>query len=156
ERRKGRVAYTRGVKDKAAGRRNAAIWGVTGVGLAIGCAVLIVKLPRFQRERTLAGAVLIANEDPRKQLPVPNVEITAEAGGTATLAKSDASGFFRLEWPGGVWRGEQITLRFRHPDYQPLDLVRPMTGELSIARMMPFSYEKNEKSAGQEVTLSGI
>lgn len=156
EQQEGRVSYTRGVKDKAAGQRKAAIWTAIGVGVAIVIAGLMLELPRFRRERSLAGAVLMANADPRKQLPVPNVEITAEAGGTAARAKSDASGFFRLNWPAGVWRGEQVTLRFRHPDYQPVDITRPLTGELYIARMKSSSSVKDVESDGHEVTLTGI
>src|SRR4051794_1811751 len=67
------------VEHKAPARRRLAIWIALGVGLGIAMAVLLVELPRFGRERSLAGAVLIADADPRKQLPVPNVEITAEA-----------------------------------------------------------------------------
>jgi hypothetical protein len=156
ERQQGRVSYTRGVKDKASGHRKAAIWAAIGVGLGVVIGGLMVELPRFRRERSLAGAVLIANADPRKQLPVPNVEITAEAGGTAVRAKSDASGFFRLNWPSGVWRGEQVLLSFRHPDYQPLDITRHLTGELYIARMTSSSSIKDVESDRQEVTLTGI
>jgi hypothetical protein len=144
------------VQDKRSLWRKAAIWTAIGVGLGIVIAGFMVELTRFRRERSLVGAVLIANADPRKQLPVPNVEITAEAGGTAARAKSDASGFFRLNWPSGVWRGEQVTLGFRHPDYQPLDVTRPLTGELYIARMTSSSSVKDVESDHKEVTLTGI
>ncbi len=119
-------------------------------------AVLTLELPRFRRERTLAGAVLIANADPRKQLPVSNVEITAEAGGMAARAKSDSSGFFRLNWPAGVWRGEQVTLRFRHPDYQPLEITGPVSDRLYIARITSTASVKDVESHGAEVSVADI
>jgi hypothetical protein len=116
------------------------------MGLGVAIAVAIVELPRISRERSLAGAVLIANVDPRKQLPVPNVEITADAGGTAARAKSDSSGFFRLTWRARVWQGENVTLRFRHPDYQPLEITQLLSNQLYIARMTPSASVKDMES----------
>jgi len=144
------------VKDKASGLRKATIWTALGVGLGIVITVLIVELPRFRRERSLAGAVLIANPDPRKQLPVPNVEITAEAGGTAARAKSDSSGFFKLNWPAGVWPGEEVTLSFRHPAYQPLEIKRSFTDQLYVARMTPSPSANDVVLGRPEVTLADI
>src|SRR4051812_5710021 len=96
-----------------------------------------VKAPPVSREKALDGAVLVANVDPRKQLPVPNVEITAEAGGRAARAKSDSTGFFRLMLPSLVRPGEKVTLRFRHAEYQPLEITQPLGDQLYIARMTP-------------------
>ena len=115
--------------------RKTAIWTVAGVILGIGVAGLAGKLLRSGRENSLAGAVLMAHADPRKQLPIPDVEITAEAGGMVTRAKSGASGYFRLTWPSGMWRGEPVKLRFRHRDYQPLEITQPLAGQLYVARM---------------------
>ena len=108
------------------------------------------------RERSLAGAVLSANPDPRKQLPVPNVEITADAGGTAARAKSDASGFFRLSWRARVWQGEKVTLRFRHPDYQPLEITQPLSQQLYIARMTSIASVKALESNAAEMSVADI
>ena len=105
------------------------------IGLAIVIAITVVKLGVFRLDRSLAGAVLTANADPKKQLPLPNVEITAEAGGTTVRTKSDASGFFQMKWRPAVWPGEQVTFRFRHPDHQPLEITRPLDDQLYIARM---------------------
>lgn len=115
--------------------RKTAIWTVAGVLLGIAVAGLTGKLARFGRENSVAGAVLMAHADPRKQLPIPDVEVTAEAGGMAVRAHSDASGYFRLAWRSGVWRGEPLTLWFRHPGYRPLEIAEPLMGRLYIARM---------------------
>ena len=127
---------------------------VAGLGIAI--AALVMVTPRVMRERSVAGAVLVASADPRKQLPVENVEITAEAHGMSARAKSDSSGFFRVTWRDGVWRGEQITLRFRHPDYQPVEITQPLSGQLYIARLNPTSSGADPESNGPEVPVANI
>ena len=129
---------------------------MVGVGLGIAIAVLLVELPRFGRERSIAGAVLTADADPRKQLPVPNVEITAEAGGVTAWTRSDSSGFFRAKWRSGIWRGEQVTLRFRHPDYQPLEITQPLSDELYIARLTSSTSVKGPESTQREVSVADI
>jgi len=126
------------------------------IGLGIVIAVLRMELPHIVRERSLAGAVLIANADPRKQLPVPNVEITAEVGETAARAKSDSSGFFRLSWRARIWQGEKITLRFRHPDYQPLEITQPLGSQLYVARMTPSASIKDLEPNSPEISVTDI
>jgi hypothetical protein len=124
--------------------------------LASAAAVVIVKFPDLGRERSLIGAVLMANTDPRKQLPVRNVEITAEAGGTAARAKSDAAGFFRLSWPGRAWGNEQVTLRFRHPDYLPLEVTVPLNDQFYIARLTSSASLNDMQSDGSKGTVANI
>jgi hypothetical protein len=144
------------VEHKTSRRRKAAIWIAVGVGLGIAISVLLVELPRFRGQRSLAGAVLTADADPRKQLPVPNVEITAEADGTAARTTSDAAGFFRLNWRSGVWRGESVILRFRHPDYQPLEITQPLGDQLYIARLTSSASVKGRESHDPEVSVANI
>jgi len=126
------------------------------VSLGIAIAVLLVELPRLRRERSLTGAVLTADADPRKQLPVPDVEIMAEVGGTAERTKSDSSGFFRLTWRSRVWPGEQVTLRFRHPDYQPLEITQPLNNHLYVARLASAASVKDRASPDAEVPVANI
>ncbi len=137
------------------GRRRTAIWTAICAGVALIIALLVVDV-RSRQEISLAGAVIIADADPRKQLPVPNTEITAKAGDTTVTGKSDSSGFFRLNWPTRVWRDEQITLAFRHPDYQPLVLRRRLSDGLFIARMIPSGSVRIVESDCPEVTLADI
>ena len=124
--------------------------------LGIVIAITLVKSHVFRRHRVLAGAVLIANADPRKQLPVANVEITAEAGGRTEHTKSDASGYFQLNWRPVVWPGEQLTFRFRHPDYQPLDVTRTLSDQLYIVRMVSATSAEHVDSSGPEVLVGDI
>jgi hypothetical protein len=128
---------------------------VMAIGLGIVIAITIVKSGLFRLDRSLAGAVLTANADPKKQLPVPNVEITAEAGGTIVRTKSDASGFFHMKWRPAVWPGEQVTFRFRHPNHQPLEITRSFSDQLYIARMTSAAIEDLE-SHSEEVSVGDI
>jgi hypothetical protein len=83
------------------------------VGVAVGIAIVaVVEVPRIGRVKSVAGAVLIADTDPRKQLPIPDVEITGEIRGQTAHARTDATGFFRLTWPTSSWRGQAVKLRF--------------------------------------------
>ncbi len=127
-----------------------------GVGLGIALIVLMVALPRLRREKSLAGAVLVADVDPRKQLPLANVDITADAGAMAAYAKSDSSGFFRLSWRAGVWGGEEVTIRFRHPGYQPLEIKQLLRDQLYIARMTPLVSAQDAALSRPEVSVSNI
>jgi hypothetical protein len=144
------------VEQKASGRRKAAIWAGVGISVGVAIALLLVQFARFKRETSLVGAVLTADADPRKQLPVPNVEITAVAGGMVARTISDSSGFFRLNWRSGVWRGEQVTLRFRHPDYQPLEIMQPLSDQLYIARLTAFASVKDLKAHDPELSVADI
>ena len=144
------------MEHEAPGRRKVTVWVAGGVGLAIVIAVLVIAVPRLKRERSLAGSVLVASADPRKQLPVSDAEITAVAGDTVVRTNSDSSGFFRLRWRATVWPGEQVTLRFRHPDYQPLEITRSLNDQLCIARMKSSASVKDPQSRGPEVFVSDI
>jgi hypothetical protein len=136
--------------------RRAAIWVAAGT-IAAGVAVfLIFRLPHLNREQVLQGAVLLADADPRKQLPLPGVEITADLAGMVAETRSGASGFFRLSWKTRIWRDEQVTLKFRHPGYQPLDVTFPFSEELYVARMSAIDNGKAVKSPTQEVAVTGI
>ncbi len=119
-------------------------------------AILIVERPRFGWKKSLSGAVLTANSDPRKQNPIPNVEITAAAGGTVARTKSDASGFFQMDWRAGVWPGEQVKLSFQHSDYQPLEITRSLSDQLYIARLNPLPPSLNPESPAPEILLGDL
>jgi hypothetical protein len=129
---------------------------VIAIGVGIVIAITIVKSGLFRFERSLVGAVLTANTDPKKQLPIPNVEITAEAGGRIAQTKSDASGFFRIKWRPAIWPGEQVTFRFRHPNHQPLDITRSLNDQLYIARMTSSTAVKDLESHGEETPIGDI
>ena len=102
-----------------------------------------------------AGSIT-ANADPRKQTPIPNVQITAAAGGTIAQTKSDASGFFQMDWRAGVWPGEQVKLTFQHPDYQSVEITRSLSDQLYIARLNPLPPSVNPESPASEILLGDL
>jgi len=136
------------------GRRKAV--GIAVV-LALGVLALVLKLelPLIKGERSISGAVLVASADPRKQLPVPDAEISARAGGRMAYARSDASGFFRLNWRAGVWPGETLTIEFRRPGYQPLEITQRVGNQLYIARMTPAPSVRPESQAA-EISVADV
>jgi hypothetical protein len=129
---------------------------MVAIGLGIVIAIILVKSHVFRRHRVLSGAVLIANADPRKQVPIPNVEITAEAGGRTEHTRSDASGYFQLNWRPVVWPGEELTFKFRHPDYQPLDIARTLSDQLYIVHMTSSASVERAESSDSEVPVGDI
>ena len=138
------------------GRRKLAIRISLAIGACLAIGLLILELPRPRWDQSLTGAVLMANADPRKQLPVPNVEVTVQAGGTTARTKSDASGFFHVNWRVPGWPGEQVTLSFRHPDYQPLEITRSLSNQLYIARIQPSAANKEKQPEGLEIPVANI
>jgi hypothetical protein len=86
---------------------------------------------------TLRGAVTAKDADPRKQLPIEGVEVSVNDSITAVV-KSNSAGFFSLQLRQGLRRGRPITLMFRHPEYQPLDLSEYTGDKLYIVHMVPL------------------
>ena len=99
-------------------------------------AAIIVKIRH--RSVTLTGVVLRQDVDPRKQLPIPNVKIKATEGERTADTESDTSGLFQLTLPNGGWRDQSVSLKFRHPGYQPIEIAPKINGELYVARMTPI------------------
>jgi hypothetical protein len=142
-----------GVEKKAA--RQWKPVALIAIGFVIGIVAVVFALPHLRRERSLSGAVLIANEDPRKQLPVPNVQVTITIDGTSARAKSDASGYYRLIWRGEPWGGREATLTFAHPEYLPLEVTQGLRDEFYIARLKPAARPP-DRDAGPEVPVKNI
>lgn len=105
--------------------------------LAASATLLLLRFAAAQPV-SLRGAVLRRDADPNKESPLSDVEITATNSLAISDAKSDASGFFTLTLRKGIRRGVPITLRFRHPDYQPLELKQFVGDNLYLARMTPI------------------
>jgi hypothetical protein len=118
--------------------RNIAIWAAVVVTCGVvAAAVLIVKARRANV--TLTGVVLRQDADPRKQLPIPNVKITASEGARTVEGQSDVSGLFNLRLPSGGWRESPATLTFRRSGYQPFDLTPSLNGEIYVIRLTPIA-----------------
>jgi hypothetical protein len=109
------------------------IWIIVIANLGILAAILASK----GRPIAMKGAVITNDVDPRRQAPIGGVEISVEGGLAPRTQKSDSSGYFSVPLFPGVKRGETVTLQFRHPEYEPLDLIESVGKEIYIARMVP-------------------
>lgn len=136
--------------------RKIEIWsaGVAAVMLTIA-AVLLVHWHR-QSLITLQGAVMVQDADPRKELPIANVEVSVEDRLAKGTARSDASGFFRIALPQGVRRGDRAKLHFRHSGYRNLDLDDFVGDKLYIARMTPLTARPSRTTGQPDVRVGNV
>jgi hypothetical protein len=120
-----------------------------------GTALLLLRW-HTQRPISLQGSVIVQDADMRKQRPIADTEVFAEDHLATGVAKSDATGFFRLTLPKGIRRGHPVLLHFRHPGYQPLDLPEFVGDKLYIAHMAALP-EKTEAPPGKpEIKVSNV
>jgi hypothetical protein len=134
-------------------RRKKAVLVVIVAGVAAIAAVWLVNYIR-NRKTIIAGAVITANRDARKERPITGVEITATDGISVVRTASDSSGSFTITLPKRIFRGHLVTLRFRHMDYEPLDMQVVASGKLYVAEMVPIHPEKLLESSLATQTIS--
>jgi hypothetical protein len=115
--------------------RRIAIWSAAVAGVALAATLLILKLR--PGAVSINGVVLRQDSDPRKQLTIAGVRITAAGGERTATAASDASGLFHLRLTDRGWRARPITLTFQHPEYEPLEIPAGTKSELYVVRMLP-------------------
>ncbi len=98
------------------------------VAIAITTTTLLILRARRAATAlmTFQGAVIRHDEDPRKELPIADVEVTATRGPASISTRSDASGYFKITFPEVIWPGQTVILSFRHEDYWPLDMNLPI------------------------------
>jgi hypothetical protein len=137
------------------GGRKIAIWALVIATVAGVLAAVLVAVHKAQ-PITIKGAVLSQDADPQKQLPIADVQITGTNGFMVSSCKSDSSGFFNLTLRRGLRRREPVTLRFRHPDYQPLDLNEFVGDKIYLARMVPISHETHVDADRADVGVANV
>src|ERR1700676_2149332 len=103
------------------------LWAAILSAIGAAIAVLVVRSHRW-RPRTIAieGAVIHRDSDPRRQLPISNVSVTATDGVLTVATESDASGYFNLKFKENVWPGQTVQLTFRNPKYEPFEMTMPL------------------------------
>lgn len=102
-------------------------------------AVGVFALIRWQKQKpvTLRGSVIVRDVDPRKQLPIGGVLVSADVLNPPT-SKTDSSGFFALTLPNPIRRGHPIVLHYRHPQYRALDVNDYVGNQLYIVQLVPL------------------
>jgi hypothetical protein len=135
--------------------KKALIWGAAVLAMAIVLILLIRN--RLQKQGVLIqGAILMQDPDPRRQLPISGVEITAAVGEMVAQSRSDASGSFRLTVPRALWRSETAELVFRHPGYQPMHIMERLTDEIYVIRMAPVAAKAVPEPSAAQATLKDV
>jgi hypothetical protein len=114
-----------------------------GIGLFLFLRAHRLRLIAERQLVPIEGAVIQHDADTKNELPVADVVITASDGIRSATTRSDAAGHFRLVLQKRVLSEEPITVAFRNPRYEPLDLT-VQTGRLQtkpqlyIAAMVPI------------------
>jgi hypothetical protein len=128
---------------------------VAGAGLG---ALAVILVMRFVAAHPIPirGAVLTSDPDPTKALPIADVEVTVIGGPPTSPVRSDASGFFSIPLPRRLRRDLPVTLHFRHPDYQSLDLGDVAGDRLYIARLTPLARVAPSPADGTEVKIANV
>lgn len=134
------------------------VWIIIAIAVALGVAVLLrtyVKRPvSLLRSIPIEGAVIRHDADPRNELPIADVVVTASDGVVSATTQSDASGYFKLILHRQVWSGQPIVVTFRHPDYEPFTLSL-LAGRLEIeeklyvADMVPLPLPATSSPSGR-------
>jgi len=143
---------------EAAVNRKRVIWILVGLAGAVVTAALFVRMHDWRpKSMEIQGATIRRDLDTRKELPISDVVITASDGVTSASTQSDASGYFKLTFPGVVWPGRIVNLNFRQADYQPLNLklqggLRLAARQLYVAAMTPVP-QRSETNPDQRQSL---
>jgi len=116
--------------------------------------VLLAVRLRTRLPVVLQGAITVQDSDTHKERPVADVQVSAEDGRATGTVQSDATGFFTLKLDRLVRRGHPITLHFRHPRYQPLDLHEYVGDKLYIVHLVPLT-EAPVAPSQPEVKIGG-
>lgn len=137
-------------------RRKARLWTVVGLVSAAALATGLYLHFRHKKPAAIVGVVLMQDPDPRKELPIADVEISSPGNLIEANGKSDSSGLFTLSLRKFVIKRQNITLRFRHPDYQPLDLKQLADSHIWVAHMLPLPTAVAPAPNRPRVTVGGV
>jgi hypothetical protein len=133
---------------------------VIAAGAVIAAVVLHLRRwrPRFT---VLQGAVIRSDKDAYKEVPVADAIVVASYGTVSAATHSDASGYFRINFPEVIWPGETIALSIHHPDFLPQNLnlrmeFRSTTRRLIVVGLKPIAAQVKTVSGGPARVVSNI
>jgi hypothetical protein len=137
--------------------RKMAIWISVSLGIILTIAFILKRTHRHAGiQLAVIGSVIKQNADTRKESPIADVEISAPPELAIASARSDFSGYFKINLPLGIDPGESITLRFRHPDYQPFDLKAIVSDHLYVVPMIPIHGEVESELSEDETVVANV
>jgi hypothetical protein len=143
-------------------RTKAGDWIIVGSVVAVSVAVLLVWAHHWApRQISIRGAVIRRDVDPRKQLPIPDVVVTASNGVTTVNVTSDATGYFKIVLPAALRPEQTLTLAFHHDEYKPLLLkyratIRSLENELYVEALEPLPQETESPVSHTAQVVSNI
>lgn len=137
------------------GRRLVVAAGFVMFGAIVAGVVITSHVPA-PNSTSLAGAVLEAANDPRRQMPLANAQVTATSEVAHAATRSDASGQFRLTLAPAVRPDERVTLRIQRAGYQPFEMTAPVKDRIYIARLSPTHAARIAAAAGNEVVIGDL
>jgi hypothetical protein len=130
---------------------------LTAVLAAILASGFIVARSRYRnRPVALVGAIIQQNDDTRKQSPIADVQVMSADGVASEPVKTNPSGYFKLVLPQGATQGQAITVQFRHPNYQPLDLKTVVADRPYVIHMVPLHGEDGNSSGHPDVVVTNV
>jgi hypothetical protein len=136
------------------------LWIAVAAAAAVLIVAVVIRMHRWRpRSMVLQGAVIRNDADPRRQLPIGDVQVTATDGMMTATTKSDSSGYFKLKFREQLWPGHVLQVMFRRPEYKDFDLSVPLsyrgsTDKLFVAELVPAAPEKTSAaSAGKKVSV---
>jgi hypothetical protein len=141
--------------EPMSGKWKVAFW-VALIAVLTGALAEVHRVRIRKRVISLSGAVIRQDADPKKQIPLANVEISAADDMAASDCTSDSSGFFRLPLREGVKPGRPVTLLFQHAQYKPLVLNEIAGNKIYIARMTPIPHEASDATHHPEVVVANV
>jgi hypothetical protein len=106
---------------------------------AIAVSVLIALLLVADHPTAIRGAVMAANADPMKELPIAGAEVEVRGVPASAPVRSDASGLFTIPLTWRIRVGQRIEVHVSHAGYQPLDLRYTGVNQLYVARLTPVT-----------------
>lgn len=129
-------------------------WIALIVTFLLGATTFSVIRWGIQKPITLRGAVLVDDPDPKKQLPIGGVAISADDLAVSD-ASSDSSGMFILHLRKPIRHGHPIVIHFRDPRYRPFDLDDYVVDKLYVVRLMPVAVKRPPQN-GPQMKVSNI
>jgi hypothetical protein len=140
------------------------IWAMIAVAVAVVIGLMLRAhwlKSISMRWMTIEGAVIRRDADTQKELPIAGVAITASDGVKAATTQSEVSGHFKVVLQMGVLSGKPVTVSFRHPLYEPLDLNVQLgrletQNELYIAAMAAVPAKIAAGTRRPEAVVSNI
>jgi hypothetical protein len=129
---------------------------ITGCAILLACFLLVLGARYRNKPVEVTGAVVQQDDDPRKQSPITDVKVTAAGDSDVASATSNLLGFFKLSLPPGIRRGQMITLQFRHPNYQPLDLKTEIGDRLYVIHMVPIRRDDEIPTSRPDILVTNL